>query len=319
MTKWLIGTMVGLIAASFTLDADAQRRLGGGRTLGKPSQTLQQRQATPPQQQTPPAQQAAPSQQPAPAAATGTAAAPKPASPLKGALMGLAAGLGLAALASWLGFGDTLATIMLVVLAGMLVMMVVGYLMRRSGAQPAYQGAGNGRYLPQPPEAMPRPIEAIPRSVERAPFEAAPAARPGSAMDEFTRATAANLDQPWGIPAGFDAESFLANAKSYFTRLQTAWDKSNLDELSEFTTQEMFTALTHELRARAGASKSEVVTLDAKMLGIESNPTEHLASVRFTGTLRIDGELEQFDEVWNLTKPADGKTGWLLAGIQQLA
>jgi predicted lipid-binding transport protein (Tim44 family) len=24
-----------------------------------------------------------------------------------------------------------------------------------------------------------------------------------------------------------------------------------------------------------------------------------------------------FDEVWNLSKPVDGKTGWLLAGIQQ--
>ncbi len=310
MKKWLIGAMVGLIAASFTLDADAQRRLGGGRTLGKPSQTLQQRQATPPQQQTPPAQQAAPAQQPAPAAA-GTAAAPKPASPLRGALMGLAAGLGLAALASWLGFGDTLATIMLVVLAGLLVMTVVGYLMRRSGAQPAYQGAGNDRYPPQPPEAMPRPIERT--AVETA------AARPGSAMDEFTRGATANLDQPWGIPAGFDTESFLANAKSYFTRLQTAWDRSNLDELSEFTTHEMFTALTHELRARAGSSKSEVVALDAKLLGIETNATEHLASVRFTGTLRVDGELEQFDEVWNLSKPTDGKTGWLLAGIQQLA
>jgi len=41
--------------------------------------------------------------------------------------------------------------------------------------------------------------------------------------------------------------------------------------------------------------------------------------VRFTGTMRVDGELETFDEVWNLTKPVDGKTGWLLAGIQQLS
>lgn len=316
MKTWLIGAMVGLLAASLSFDADAQRRLGGGKTLGKPSQTLQQRQATPPQQQSPQAQQAAPAQQPA--AAAGAASAAKPASPLRGALMGLAAGLGLAALASWLGFGETLAMIMLAVLAALLVMMAVGYFMRRSGAQPAYQGAGNGRYPPQPPEATPRPIEPAQRSAERAPIER-PSARPGSAMDEFSRGTATNLDQPWGIPAGFDTESFLANARSYFTRLQAAWDKSNLDELSEFTTDAMFTALTHELRARPGASRSEVVTLDAKVLGIESNATEHLASVRFTGTLRVDGELEQFDEVWNLTKPADGKSGWLLAGIQQLA
>ncbi len=311
MRKWVIGALIGVVALSMSLDADAQRRLGGGKTFGKQSPTLQQRQATPPQQQTPPAQRATPAQQPAQAPAAGAATAAKPAaSPLKGALLGLAAGLGLAALASWLGFGDTLATIMLVVLAGMLLMMVIGYFMRRSGAQPAYQGAGDGRYPPQPPEAMPRPIERS--AIDQ------PVVRRGSAMDEFSRG-APNVDQPWGIPAGFDADGFLVNAKSYFTRLQTAWDKGDLDELSEFTTTEMFTALTHELRSRIGAGKSEVVTLEAKLLGIDSSATEHLASVRFTGTLRGEGELEQFDEVWNLTKPIDGKTGWLLAGIQQLA
>ena len=26
---------------------------------------------------------------------------------------------------------------------------------------------------------------------------------------------------------------------------------------------------------------------------------------------------EPFDEVWNLVKPVDGSTGWLVAGIQQ--
>jgi len=304
MKKWLIGAMIGVLAASFALDAGAQRRLGGGKTFGKPSQNVQQRQATPPPPQTPAAQEAAPAQQPATAAT--------PASPWKGALLGLAAGLGLAALASWLGFGDTLATIMLVVLVGFLITMGVGYVLRRgAGARPAYQGAGNGRYRPPPPEAMPRPTERT--ALDR------PAVRRGSAMDEFARTNTASLDEPWGIPAGFDTDAFLANAKSYFTKLQTAWDKGSLDELTQFTTHEMFTALTHELRARAGASRSEVVALDAKLLGIESNATEHLASVRFTGTLRIDGELEQFDEVWNLTKPVDGKTGWLLAGIQQLA
>jgi len=317
MKKWLIGAMIGVVAASFALDADAQRRLGGGKTLGKPSQNVQQRQAQPPQsapQQTPPTQQAAPAQQPATAGApaAGAATAAKAASPWKGALLGLAAGLGLAALASWLGFGDTLATIMLIMLAGLALLMVVGYFMRRNaGAQPAYQGAGNGRYPPQPPEAMPRPIERT--ALEQ------PAVRRGSAMDEFARGGAAKLDEPWGIPAGFDADGFLANAKSYFTKLQAAWDTGGLDDLSEFTTQEMFTALTHELHARSGTGKSEVVTLEAKLLGIESSASEHLASVRFTGTLRVDGEIEQFDEVWNLTKPADGKTGWLLAGIQQLS
>jgi len=323
VAKWIAGAVIGVVAATFAFDAEAQRRLGGGKSFGKQSQQVQQRQATPPQQQTPP--QAAPAQQPgtaaAPAAATGTAAAAgaaaKTASPMRNLLIGAAAGLGLMALASWLGFGETLATIMLFVLLGIVLMMVVGYLMRRSsmnrGPQPAYQGAGYGNAPASPP-----PV-AAPQPMQRSAAEpAAGGARPGSAMDEFLRGGAVNPAQPWGVPAGFDTEGFLANARSYYTRLQAAWDSGNLEQLQEFTTNEMFIALTHELRARSGATRTEVISMDAVLLGIESLPTEYVASVRFTGTLKVDGDIESVDEVWNLTKPVDGKHGWLLAGIQQI-
>ena len=121
------------------------------------------------------------------------------------------------------------------------------------------------------------------------------------------------------IPAGFDTASFIAHAKDNFVRLQHSWDSSNLDEIADFTTNEMFIALTHELRARAGQSHTEVVAIDAELLGIESNADEHVASVKFDGTLRIDGEIESVSEVWILVKPANGSGGWLLAGIQQMA
>jgi predicted lipid-binding transport protein (Tim44 family) len=268
---------------------------------------------------TPPAQspqQAAPAQQANPAAATagGAAAATKAASPWRGALMGLAAGLGIAALASWLGFGETLAAILTAVLLGLAIALAIGFVLRRlRGPQPAYGTAG------APAREQPIGYEAQPAPIARTAVEPATAVRPGSAMDEFMRGAAA-APQPWGVPAGFDTAGFLANAKAYYGRLQAAWDKGDLDELAEFTTDEMFTALTHELAARGGGtSKTEILALDAALLGIETSATDHLASVRFTGTLRVDGEVEQVDEVWNLVKPVDGKTGWLLAGIQQLS
>ena len=73
-----------------------------------------------------------------------------------------------------------------------------------------------------------------------------------------------------------------------------------------------------ELRARAGHTKTEVVSMDAELLGIESSADEHIASVKFDGTLRVDGQVERVSEVWNLSKPVRGG-GWVLAGIQQLA
>ena len=45
MRKAMIGMLLGILAASFTFDAEAQRRLGGGKNLGRQSQTIQQRQA----------------------------------------------------------------------------------------------------------------------------------------------------------------------------------------------------------------------------------------------------------------------------------
>jgi predicted lipid-binding transport protein (Tim44 family) len=324
MKQWVFSALIGLIALSFTIDAEAQRRLGMGRTFGRPAPQVQRQAAPPPQQatpatpQTPPqAQTAGAPRQPGPGMAT------PPASPWRGALMGLAAGLGLAALANWLGLGEGFATIMTIALLVFLALTLLGAITRRRAPppQPAYPYGRAGTmtsYPPQPAEAMPRPIEHRFDPMAERGFDPVPAARPGSAMAEFGRA-AAPFDEPWGIPAGFDTAGFLAQAKAHFARLQQAWGDGSLAQLEEFTTTEMFTALTHDLHARRGASQPQVVTLDAKLLGIETNAADHLASVRFTGTMRLDGELEQFDEVWNLVKPTDGKTGWLLAGIQQLS
>lgn len=320
MNKWIAGLAIGLFAATLSLEAQAQRRLGGGMSFGKPSQSLQQRQATPPPKQQAP-QRAAPAQQPSAAGAPAAAGA-RAASPWRGALMGLAAGLGLAALASWLGFGEGLAMFLMVALLALMAMTVFSMLMRRMRPpQPAYpgakqgpatwHGAGGPSFNPVPRE---QPSNTMARTAATAPIVGA---RSGSAMDELLRG-GRSIDEPWGIPADFDTAGFVAHARSYFGRLQDAWAANNFEELAEFTTQEMFTALTHELRSRGAVNGTEVVTLDAKLLGMEHDAREHLASVRFSGTMRVDGELETFDEVWNLAKPVDDSTGWLLAGIQQL-
>jgi predicted lipid-binding transport protein (Tim44 family) len=233
--------------------------------------------------------------------------------------MGLAAGLGLAALASWLGLGEAFAMFLMVALLVLVAMIAFSMLTRRSrAAQPAYQAANESAPTWQGaggPSFNPLPREPTPNTMARTAVTVG--ARPGSAMDELMRG-GRGLDEPWGIPADFDSEGFLRHARAYFGRLQDAWASGNLDDLSEFSTQEMFTALTHEMRARGPVGKSEVISLETRLLGIEHDAREHLASVRFTGTMRVDGELEKFDEVWNLTKPVEGKTGWLLAGIQQL-
>jgi predicted lipid-binding transport protein (Tim44 family) len=119
------------------------------------------------------------------------------------------------------------------------------------------------------------------------------------------------------IPAGFDAASFLRGAKMNFLKLQAAHDAGRLDEIREFTTTELYEELRKNLN---GGQQTDVSGLEAELLELATEGHQHWASVRFSGTVREspDAAPESFAEVWNLVKPADGSTGWLLAGIQQM-
>jgi predicted lipid-binding transport protein (Tim44 family) len=125
--------------------------------------------------------------------------------------------------------------------------------------------------------------------------------------------------QAANIPAGFDTATFLRGAKMNFIKLQAANDAGNLEEIRELATQEMFDVLRRDVRTPA-AQHTDVVSLDADLLEVATEDNKYWASVRFSGTVREapDAAPEGFQEVWNLVKPADGSSGWLLAGIQQM-
>jgi predicted lipid-binding transport protein (Tim44 family) len=127
--------------------------------------------------------------------------------------------------------------------------------------------------------------------------------------------------QAASIPAGFDTATFLRGAKLNFIKLQAANDAGNLEELRELATQEMFDTLSQDVRTSVnGGQHTDVVSLDADLLDVATEGDKYWASVRFSGTVREapGAAAEGFQEVWNLVKPADGSSGWLLAGIQQM-
>ena len=119
------------------------------------------------------------------------------------------------------------------------------------------------------------------------------------------------------LPAGFDASGFLRAAKLNFLRLQSANDAGRLEDIREFTTEELYEALKRDLGEK---QQTDVIALEADLLEVATEGERHWASVRFTGTVREapGAAPEPFAEVWNLVKPADGSSGWLLAGIQQM-
>lgn len=306
MKKVVMGVMVAIMAVSIGLSSAEAKRMGSGNSVGKQSQSVSQ--GAPAQSaQSPAAMQSA---APARPGATPAAAAPKPASPWKGMLGGALLGLGLGAMLSGMGIGGGLAsmisTMLMVGLLAMAGLFIYRMLKRKSDsadARPAF-AAAPASFTPE----IGSQVEAVrPVALQ----SAQPAASSGAV-----------IDAPWGVPADFDTPAFLRHAKTYFIRLQAAWDKADVNDIREFTTPEMFAELRMQIQERgASANHTDVVTLDAQLLGMENSGADHLASVKFSGMIRetLDAPAEAFAEVWNLTKPTSGQGGWTLAGIQQLS
>jgi predicted lipid-binding transport protein (Tim44 family) len=75
-----------------------------------------------------------------------------------------------------------------------------------------------------------------------------------------------------------------------------------------------------ESLAPGQVNKTEVVSLQAQLLGIEELENDFLASIEFTGLIREDPSAgpSPFREIWNMGRPKQGQMGWLVAGVQAL-
>jgi len=283
------GSAFAMVAVSF--DAEA-RRFGGGFSSGRQSvNVMKQKQAT------------------APAAAARAPAAAGGARWL-GPLTGIAAGLGLAALLSHFGFGGAMADLIVIALIVGLALIAIRFIARTlqsglslSAESQGRRGNGNSNNSYR---------------------ETVHAREPGSGLAGLMGSGTPTIDPvpvtgDWFIPAGFDQETFLNEAKKQFAAVQAAWDTGDYDQLRHRLTDEFYAEYAPKLAPRPAGTHTQIVSLDAELLGIEKLKNGYLASVRFSGSLREDGAVQAnaFEEAWNLYKP-EGE-GWLLAGIQQLS
>lgn len=305
----LIALVLTLGLTFATVDAEA-KRLGGGKSSGmqRQSSMMDKSAATP--AQAPIANNRMAARSAAPAAA---AAAPAKRSWM-GPLAGLAAGLGLAALASHLGFGEGLGNMLMIGLLVMAVVAAIGFFLRKramASQRPVMAGVGGIHYAGNDVAQNAQQQ----RRVEVPMPAATSASGIGAGIDTSPNAASA-------IPTDFDVAGFVRSAKVHFIRLQAANDERNLDDIREFTTPEMFAEIKLDMAERGNvAQQTDVLTVEASVLEVVDEASRQLASVRFTGTLRENQQpgTETFDQIWHLVKPRSGNCGWLLAGIQQTA
>jgi len=323
MKRWLSVVSMSLILLAG--QAEAAKRFGGGTSFGKQSSNVTQRQAAP--------APTAPTQAATTASPTAAVAPRKPWGSMMG---GLAAGLGLAWLASSLGMGEAMGQVLLFALLALLIMAAVGWFKRRKNqdsqvsASPfAFQGAGAGSPASVPVSYRP---ENVGNDASARPWERAATAFDSASPDGDSPAAAGSMigsglsgSQTWGIPEGFDSAGFLKAAKANFVSLQAAWDKSDIPALRVMMTDTMLKEIQAQLAERENhtggpVNQTEVVMIEAHLLGIEDLGDEYMASVEFTGMIREEPSAgpSPFREVWNMIKPKNGRSGWLVAGVQAL-
>ncbi|MDO8787230.1 MAG: Tim44-like domain-containing protein [Sulfuritalea sp.] len=301
MKRLVIATFAVVVGLSLMVPEAEAARFGGGRSIGM------KRQATPAPA---PTQVGKPAAAPAAAAAGTPAAAAKPAgmSRFLGPLAGLAAGLGIAALLSHFGLGEGMANMLLILALAGAAFFVVRWLMSKRTAEAGLQYAGS------------RPGKMEPTNFSPAAAQFEVTGVPGGTHNAGAGGTAAGTAAR-NIPADFDVEGFLRQAKLSFVRLQAANDRGDMDDIREFTSPEMFAEIKMQYQERGNKSQeTDVMALNAELLEVVTEDNRHIASVHFSGQLREEANAapEAFAETWHLVKPTDGSRGWNVAGIQQV-
>jgi predicted lipid-binding transport protein (Tim44 family) len=325
MRRTQILTLAALAVLTLAVNgiADA-RRMGGGGNFGAQRSVSPQKAAPAPAapasnaaspSSPPTSQPAAPASASAPKAPTATPGPAPSGTRWLGPIAGISAGLGLAALMSHLGLSEGFGTILLlglVIFAGIFVLRMFLGRRQTSGAPLQYSGATASVNSSAPSAFTPSaPSWRIPGTSGLA---------GKSTSTSATEALSAGVIRKT-LPQGFDAAAFATEAKRQYIQIQRSYDDADRAALSSVMTADMATEIGRELDKRGLHHPTEIVALDADVLDVSTEEDKYWISVRFTGQVKEDGEPlpHSIDEVWNLTKPVKGGSGWLLAGISHVA
>ncbi len=223
----------------------------------------------------------------------------------RGGMMGMLGALALGGMLGALFFGGAFEGInfMDILIIGLIIFMLFKFMSRRSQPRPATAGGYNPTDLDddadnqQQHQTASTPLGSHANTAEE------------TSIDDLRSA----------VPKQFDHETFIEGAKSCFARLQQAWDDGDLSDIRQFTTDHVFGEIQDQHQAREKRGKTEIVSLDAELLGSTDLGSKLEAIVLFKAELTEDGKAHFVEEVWHFIKPANSKqTTWFLDGIQQV-
>ena len=286
---FLISIFFG-VSFSLAVDSAEARRMGFGRSIGKPPPI--KRQVAPPTQAPKKTVDKTP-------ANTSNASPNKSRGGFMGPIAGLAAGLGLAALASYMGIGEELMSFLLILLAGIAIFFIVRLVLRNMQSQPSLVGASS--------------------SFNRSNIESStPKKRVMGSTSSSQNTQKETISQD-------EIKSFLENSKKQFIEIQKIWDSRNIDNLKSFCTDDLILDLSRQINERTNLSeKTSITELNASWQGMNTyfSKDGHEVDevyVLFSGMVRENDNSvsKEFSEIWTLQRLKSTNDGWLIAGITQ--
>ncbi len=123
------------------------------------------------------------------------------------------------------------------------------------------------------------------------------------------------------IPPGFNSDEFLKGAKAIYTRLQSSWDKRDLDDIRQFTAPAVFEEIQRQLQEDPTPAKTELLLINPKILEVREIDGQTVASVLYDVMMRENQtELSrQVREIWHFSRETGNSVAfWVLEGIQQV-
>jgi predicted lipid-binding transport protein (Tim44 family) len=126
---------------------------------------------------------------------------------------------------------------------------------------------------------------------------------------------------PPALPPGFDAEEFQKGATIIFNRLQTSWDKRDLDDIRQFTSPEVLAEIQRQAQEEPHPGKTEVLMVNCRVVEVRDIDHQTVVSVLYDAMLREDGDrtAKQVREMWHFSRDARRPEDfWILEGIQQV-
>ncbi|MFJ4193790.1 Tim44 domain-containing protein [Pseudomonas sp. NPDC089534] len=290
MKRFLSIAMALCIGLTMSLDVNAAKRFGGGKSSGA-APTHQTSQMAP----SSPGMGGAAATAGA-AGAAGAAAKAGGASRWLGPLAGIAAGGLLASMFMGDGFqGMQFFDILIMALIAFVIFRFIAA--RRRKQQEQFAPAGHA-------------------PMQREAFEQKPAA-----MGSIFGGSAAPAARPViNAPAWFNEQRFLEAARSHFQALQQHWDANEMDKIAEFVTPQMLEFLKRERADLGDGFQSTFIdNLQVQLEGVDDRADKTIATLTFSGvskTSRFD-QGEAFNESWNMERPQGENQPWLVAGIRQ--